>query len=143
MTGSSHFLSPNGQGSNEIGHFNSVCIEGSILTGFPEIQPRPIRDYDFLGSEITKSIFFNFFRTKSSTFISNQNDDCFQLSFEVYNVCVAQKLQISELLTELFFAWILAPGSRPLQRPPKVATSNSLTSTGYQILAEDLSFQIL
>ena len=37
--------------------------------------------------------FFNFFITKFSNFISNMNDDCSQLSFEVYNVCVAQKLQ--------------------------------------------------
>ena len=48
------------------------------------------------------------FITKYSNFISNLNDDCSQLSFEVYNVCVAQKLQISEFLIELFFAWTLA-----------------------------------
>ena len=68
----------------------------TILTGFPEIQPRPSRDHEFLGSKITKLIFFNFLITKSSNFISNLNEDCSQLSFEVYNVCVAQKLQISE-----------------------------------------------
>ena len=55
--------------------------------------------------------FFNFFTTKSPNFISNLNDDCSQLSFEVYNVCVAQKLQISEFLID-FFAWTLAtPGT--------------------------------
>ena len=37
----------------------------TILTGVQEIQPRPSRDHDFLGSKITKSIFFNFFTTKS------------------------------------------------------------------------------
>ena len=68
----------------------------TILAGFPEIQPRPSRDQEFLGSKITKSNFFNFLITKSSNFISNLNEDCSQLSFEVYNVCVAQKLQISE-----------------------------------------------
>ena len=31
-----------------------------------------------------------------------------EISFEVYNDCVAQKLQISEFLIKLFFAWILA-----------------------------------
>ena len=36
------------------------------------------------------------------------NKDWSQLSFEVYKVCVAQKLQISEFLIELFFAWTLA-----------------------------------
>ena len=33
-------------------------------------------------------IFFNFLITKSPNFISNLNDDCSQLSFEVYTVCV-------------------------------------------------------
>jgi hypothetical protein len=55
--------------------------------------------YDFLGLKIAKSFFFlNFFIANSSNFISNLNDDFSQLSFEVYNVCVAQKLQISEFL---------------------------------------------
>ena len=36
------------------------------------------------------------------------NDDCSYISFEVYNICVAQKLQISEFLIEHFFAWTLA-----------------------------------
>ena len=47
--------------------------------------------------------FFNFFIRKSPNFISNLNDDCSQLSFDVYNVFVAQKLRISEFLIELFF----------------------------------------
>ena len=50
--------------------------------------------------------FFNFFITKSPNFISNLNDDCSQLSFEVYNVFVPQKLWISEFLMEFFFARI-------------------------------------
>ena len=29
----------------------------TILRGFPEIEPRPSQDYDFLGLKITKSIF--------------------------------------------------------------------------------------
>ena len=37
----------------------------TILTGFPEIQPRPMKNYDFLVSKITKSNFPNFFITKS------------------------------------------------------------------------------
>ena len=47
--------------------------------------------------------FFNFLITKSSNFISNLNEDCSQLFFEVYNVCVAQKLQISEFFDGTFF----------------------------------------
>ena len=46
--------------------------------------------------------FFNFFITKSPNFISNLNDDCSQLSFEVYNICVAQKLRILEFLIKFF-----------------------------------------
>jgi hypothetical protein len=52
--------------------------------------------------------FFNFLITKSSNLISNLNENCSQLSFEVYNVCVAQKLQISEFWSNFFFAWTLA-----------------------------------
>ena len=51
-----------------------------------------------------KSNFFNFFIKKSCNFISSLNDDCSQLSFEVYNVCVAQKLQISEFLALVDFS---------------------------------------
>ena len=36
----------------------------TILTGLPEIQPKPSRDYDFLGLKITKSIFFQLFYNK-------------------------------------------------------------------------------
>ena len=73
----------------------------------------------------------DFFITKSSNFISNLNEDCSQLSFEVYNVFVAQKMQISEFLIEFYFAWTL-----PLRRPPEAAISTSATFIGYQILAE-------
>ena len=52
--------------------------------------------------------FFNFFTIKSPNFISNLNDDCSQLSFDVYNICVAQKLRILEFLIEFFLAWTLA-----------------------------------
>ena len=101
----------------------------TILTGFPEIQPRPSRDYDFLGSKITKSIFFfNFFITNSPNFISNLNDDCSQLSFEVYNVCVAQKLQISEFLIELFFAWTLATSATSRGRNFNLSNLNRVSN---------------
>jgi hypothetical protein len=81
-----------------------------------------------------KSTFFNFFSTKVSDFVSNLNDDCSQLSFEVYNVFVAKKLRISEFLIDFF-----SSGPWPLWRPPEAAT---LTSIGYQILATDLSFHM-
>ena len=67
------------------------------------------RKLGFFGLEYHKIIFlFPIFITKSSNFISNLNMDCSQLSFEVYNVCVAQKLRISEFLIEFLFAWTLA-----------------------------------
>ena len=81
--------------------------------------------------------FFNFFITKLSYFVSNLNEDCFQLSFEVHNVCVAQKLRISEFLINF-----LSPGTWPLRRPPEAAISTSATSIRYQILAKDLSFHM-
>ena len=69
--------------------------------------------------------------------ISNVKNDCSQLPFEVYNVCVAQKLRISEFLIEFFL-----PGPWPLRRHPEAAISTSATSIGYQILAEDVTFHI-
>ena len=81
--------------------------------------------------------FFKFFITKSPDFISNLNDNCSQLSFEVYNVFVAQKLPISEFLIEFF-----SPGPWPLRRPPEAAISTSATSIGYQILVKYVSFHM-
>ena len=99
----------------------------TILTGFPEIQPRPSQDYDFWDRKSQNRIFFKFFITKSPDFISNRNDNCSQLSLEVYNVCVAQKLRISEFLINF-----LSPGTWPLRRPPETS-----------ILAEYVSFHII
>ena len=62
----------------------------------------------FWDRKSQNQLFFNFFSTKVSDFVSNPNDDCSQLSFEVYNVFVAQKLPISQFLIKLFFAWTLA-----------------------------------
>ena len=55
-----------------------------MLTGFSEIEPRPIKNYDFLGSKITIDFFFNFFITKVCDFVSNLNDDFSEASFEFY-----------------------------------------------------------
>ena len=53
--------------------------------------------------------------TKLSDLVSNLNDDGSQLSFEVYNICVAQKLRILEFLINFFR---LEPGhSSGLPRP--------------------------
>ena len=87
---------------------------------------------NFWDRKSRNRFFFNFY---SQNFVSNLNDDCYQLSFEVYNVFVAQKLPISEFLIEFF-----SPGHWPLWQPPEAAISTSATSTGYQILAKDLSF---
>ena len=102
------------------------------MTGVPEIQPRPSRDHDYLGSKITKSIFFNFFTTKSPNFISNLNDDCSQLSFEVYNICVAQKLRILEFLIEFFFAWTLATSATFRGRNFNLRDLNRVSNFSYR-----------
>ena len=73
---------------------------GRFFRNSAETEPR----LWFFGIKNHKIIFFfNFFITKSSNLISNLNDNCSQLSFEVYNVCVAQKLQISEFFDGTFF----------------------------------------
>ena len=100
----------------------------TILASLPEIQPRPSRDHEFLGSKITKSIFFNFLITKSSNFISNLNENCSQLSFEVYNVCVAQNLRISEFLIEFFFAWTLATSATSRGRNFNLSNLNRVSN---------------
>ena len=92
---------------------------------------------NFWDRKSQNRFFFKFFITKSPDFISNLNDNCSQLSFEVYNVCVAQKLRISEFLINF-----LSPGTWPLRRPPEAAISTSATSIGYQILAKDLNFHM-
>ena len=51
--------------------------------------------------------FFNFFKTNVSDFVLNINDDCFQLSFEVNYIFVAQKLKILENVKHFFLAWTL------------------------------------
>ena len=52
--------------------------------------------------------FFNFFSTKVSNFVSNLIDNCSQLSFDVYNIFVAQKLPILSFFDQFFFIWTLA-----------------------------------
>ena len=63
----------------------------------------------FWDRKSKKSNFFNFFIKKSCNFISNLNDHCSHLSFEVTCIMSVQlkKLQIAEFLSELFFAWTL------------------------------------
>ena len=53
-------------------------------------------------------LFFNFFKTKVSNFVLNNNDDCSQLSFEVYYVFVAQKLKILKNVKHFFLTRTLA-----------------------------------
>ena len=84
------------------------------------------------------NFFFNFFSTKVSNFVSNLNDHYSQLSFEVYNVFVPQKLPISRFLIYFF-----SSGPWTLWRPPEAAISTSATSIGYQIWAKDLSFYMI
>ena len=62
----------------------------------------------FSDRKSQNQFFFQLFYNKVPYFISNLNDDCSQLSFEVYNICVAQKLRILEFLINFFFAWTLA-----------------------------------
>ena len=84
--------------------------------------------------------FFKFFITKSPDFISNLNDNCSQLSFEVYNVFVAQKLPISEFLIEFFFAWTLATSAASrgrnfnLSNLNRVSNFSEICQLSYEIL---------
>ena len=83
----------------------------------------------FFGIENHKiDFFFNFFISKSPNFISNLNEDCSQLSFEVYNVCVAQNLRISEFLIEFFFAWTLATSATSRGRNFNLSNLNRVSN---------------
>ena len=62
-----------------------------------------MKNYNFFGSKIAKSTFFNFFMTKVSYFVSNLNDDFHEASFEVYYISVSQKLTILRFLPQIFF----------------------------------------
>ena len=61
---------------------DSQVIFFTILTGFPEIQPKNFQLFQY--------------KILQFYFTANLNDHCSQLFFDVYNVCVAQKLQISQ-----------------------------------------------
>ena len=51
-----------------------------ILTGFSEIELRPIKSWEFLGSEYHKTDFFQLFATKTS--ILFLVDGCLKETFE-------------------------------------------------------------
>ena len=94
----------------------------TILTGFPEIRPRLMTIYDFLGSKIMKSIFFQFFHNNFYFFISNLNYNCSQLSFEVYFIFVASKLKILAFQVRFFYA--LTSATLATSRGPNFSLSN-------------------
>ena len=57
----------------------------------------------FLERKSRNWLFFNFFITKVSYFVSNLNDDFHEASFEVYYVSVSQKLVILGFSPQIFF----------------------------------------
>ena len=68
----------------------------------------------FFGIENREiDFFFIFFSTKVSDFVLNLHDDCSQLSFELYNVFVGQKLPISRSLNlHIKKTWKMLSSSR-------------------------------
>jgi hypothetical protein len=78
-----------------------------------------------------------------SDFVSNINDDCSQLSFEVYYVFVAQKLKILENAKLFFFAWTLATSATSrgpnfdLSNLNRVSNFSRKYQLSYEILFED------
>ena len=109
-----------------------IPTQVTICTGFPEIQQRPSRDPDFLGSKIAKSIFFQLFYTKVPKFY-------FKSEWQLFSAFFWGVLCFCSFKIEDFSAM---PWPRPLWRPPEAAISTSATSIGYQILAKDLSFHM-
>ena len=57
----------------------------------------------FLERKSRNRLFFNFFITKVSYFVSNLNDDFHEASFEVYYISVSQKLTILGFSPQIFF----------------------------------------
>ena len=57
----------------------------------------------FWDQKSQNQLFFNFFISKSSNFISNMNDDFYEASFEVYYISVRQKLVILGFSHKIFF----------------------------------------
>ena len=94
------------------------------MTGFSEICPGPIENYEFLRLKITKLIFFNFFIPKSYNFISNLNDDFHEASFEVYYISLSKKLAILQFSPIFFFI---------------LTSVTSVTSWGQTISLNDLT----
>ena len=87
----------------------------------------------FYHRKLRKYFFSSFYNKK----VKYLKKDCSQLSFEVYNLFVAQKLLISRFLIVFFSSepW-------PLRWPPEATNSTSATSLGYQILEKYVSFHM-
>ena len=85
-----------------------------------------------------KYFFSAIFYIKTKVLIIFLEKNSSQLSFEVYEVYVAQKTKISRFVIELFFH--LDPGY--FNHLPRRLILTSATSRGYQMLAEDIRFFI-
>ena len=57
----------------------------------------------FLERKSRNRLFFNFFITKVSYFVSNHNDNFPEASFEVYYISLSQKLAILGFSSQIFF----------------------------------------
>ena len=91
----------------------------------------------FWDQKSQNRLFFNFFITKVSYFVSNLSNNFSEASFEVYYVSVSQKLAILGFSPQIFSFW-----PRSLPRPPEAKVRASVTSMRSQILAGDVTFHM-
>ena len=62
-----------------------------------------MKNHNFFEQKLRKWLFFNFFITKVSYFVSNLYEDFSEASFEVYYISVSQKLAILGFSHQIFF----------------------------------------
>ena len=115
-----------------------TVLPQASIANFLFLDFMTIFDYD--NQKTRNWLFFIFFITTVCYFVSNINDDCFQLSFEVYKVFVAQKLKILENARHFFHVWTLATSAT--SRGRKFNLSNLSRVSNFRKICQ-LSYETL
>ena len=95
----------------------------------------------FLEWKSRNRLFFNFFITKVSYFVSNLNDDFHEASFEVYYISVSQKLTILGFSPQIFFILTSVTSDTSWGQSMSLSNLNEVSnfSWGCQLSYETLS----
>ena len=119
----------------------------TILTGFPEIWPRPTRHLDFLGSKIAKSTFFQFFQYKSLWFCFKSELWLFSAFFWGVKRFCSSKIADFRIFDRFFYVWTLATSATSggrnfsLSNLNRVPNFSKICQLSYEILLVGLEWK--